>query len=70
MRRFTVSHIYDENEAENAENHNDTDEQVSGEEDDVEYHAEDTDTSDESNEEVTSAEAAPTFAERFKFESG
>lgn len=48
----------------------DTDEQVSREEDDVEYHAEDTDTSDESYEEVTSAEAAPTFAERFKLKSG
>ncbi|GLD62734.1 piggyBac transposable element-derived protein 4-like protein [Lates japonicus] len=46
------------------------DEQVSSEEDNVEYHPEDTDTSDESDEEVTGAEAAPAPAETFKSKSG
>ncbi|TNN61468.1 hypothetical protein EYF80_028347 [Liparis tanakae] len=49
---------------EDIEQHSDTDEQVSEDEDNVEYHPEDTDTSDESDEEVTGGEAAP--AERFK----
>lgn len=44
------------------------DEQVSEEEDNVDYHSEDSDTCDESDEEVTSGEAAP--AERFKFKHG
>lgn len=52
-RRFTVSqvldHIFDENEGENTEQHSDTDKQVSEEEENVEYHPEDTDTSDESD---------------------
>lgn len=69
MRRgLTVTQVLDslfgENEGEDTEQHSDTDEQVSEEEDNVEYHPEDTDTSDESDEEVTGGEAAP--AERFK----
>ncbi|CAI5669471.1 unnamed protein product [Oreochromis niloticus] len=71
-RRFTVSqvldHIFGENEGEDTEQHSDSDEQVSEEEDNVEYYPEDTDTSDESDEEVTGAEAAP--AERFKSKNG
>ncbi|KAG2468262.1 PKHA6 protein, partial [Polypterus senegalus] len=67
-RRFTVSqvldHIFGENEGEDTEQHSDSDEQVSEEEDNVENHPEDTDTSDESDEEVSGAEAAP--AERLK----
>lgn len=71
-RRFSVSQVLDnifgENEGEDTEQHSDTDEQVSEEEDNVEYHPEDTDTSDESDEEVTGGEAAP--AERFKSKNG
>lgn len=56
MRRFTVSQVLDsifgENEGEDTEQYRDMDEQVSEEEDDVEYHPEETDTSDESDEEV------------------
>lgn len=58
---------FGENEGEDTEQHSDTDEQVS-EEDNVEYHPEDIDTSDESDEEVTGGEAAP--AERFKSKNG
>ncbi|KAF5886336.1 piggyBac transposable element-derived protein 4-like, partial [Clarias magur] len=54
-RRFTGSqaldHIFSENEAEDTKQHSDTDEQVSEEEDIVEYLPEGTDTSDESDEE-------------------
>lgn len=50
-RRFTVSqvldHIFGENEGEDTEQHSDSDGQVSKEEDNVEYHPEDTDTSDQ-----------------------
>ncbi|KAG2469815.1 UB10A hydrolase, partial [Polypterus senegalus] len=71
-RRFSVSqvlyHIFGENEGEDTKQHSNSDEQVSEEEDNVEYHPEDTDTSDESDEEVTGAEAAP--AERFKSKNG
>lgn len=62
-----LDNIYGESEGEDTEQHSDLDEQVSEEEHNVEYHPEDTDTSDESDEEVTSAEAAP--AERFKSDS-
>lgn len=74
-RRFSVrqalDHIFGENEEEDIEDieqHSDTDEQVSEEEDNVEYHPEDRDTSDESDEEVTGGEAAS--AERFKSKNG
>uniref|UniRef100_A0A665ULX8 PiggyBac transposable element-derived protein domain-containing protein n=1 Tax=Echeneis naucrates TaxID=173247 RepID=A0A665ULX8_ECHNA len=71
-RRLTVTQVLDslfgENEGEDTEQHSDTDEQVSEEEDNVKYHPEDTDTSDESDEEVTGGEAAP--AERFKSKNG
>lgn len=50
-RRFTVSqvldHIFGENEGEDTEQHSDSDGQVSKEEDNVDYHPEDTDTSDQ-----------------------
>ncbi|KAG2470125.1 PAR6G protein, partial [Polypterus senegalus] len=73
-RRFTVSqaldHIFSENEAEDTEQNSDTDEQFFEEEDIVEYLPEGTDTSDESDEEVTDAEAALTPTETLKSKSG
>ena len=72
-RRFDVSqaldHIFADNKAKDTQQHRDTDEQVSEERDDVEYQPEDTDTSDQSDEEVTGAEAAPAPAETFKSKS-
>lgn len=65
-----LDHIFADNEAEDTSQHSDTDEQVSEEEDDVDYHPEDTDKSDQSDEEVTGAEAAPAPAETFKSKSG
>ncbi|KAM4031867.1 LOW QUALITY PROTEIN: piggyBac transposable element-derived protein 4-like [Anomaloglossus baeobatrachus] len=62
-----LDYILDDNESEDTQQQTDTDEQVSAEEDDVEYQLEDTDSSDQSDEEVTGAEAAP--AERFKSKS-
>lgn len=44
-----LDQIFGENEGEDTEQHSDSDEQVSEEEDNVEYHPEDTDTSDESD---------------------
>ncbi|XP_061576673.1 uncharacterized protein LOC133443459 [Cololabis saira] len=56
-RRFTVSQVLDyifgENDRDDNEQRSDAEEQDSEEEDDVEYHPEDTDTSGESDEEVT-----------------
>jgi len=49
---------------EKTQQHGDMDGQVSKEENNVEYHPEDTDTSNESDEEVSNGEAAP--AERCK----
>lgn len=71
-RRLTVTQVLvsllGENEGEDTEQYSDMDEQVSEEEDNVEYHPEDIDTSDESDEEVTGGEAAP--ADRFKSKNG
>ena len=63
-----LDNIYGENEGEDTEQHSDLNEQVSEEEDNVEYHPEDTDTSEKTDEEVTGADAAP--AERFKSKNG
>ncbi|KAM4023886.1 LOW QUALITY PROTEIN: uncharacterized protein ACNLHF_024838 [Anomaloglossus baeobatrachus] len=62
-----LDYILDDNESEDTQQQTDTDEQVSEEEDDVEYQPEDTSSSDQSDEEVTGAEAP---AERFKSKSG
>ncbi|XP_029995668.1 piggyBac transposable element-derived protein 4-like isoform X2 [Sphaeramia orbicularis] len=71
-RRFSgrgaLDYIFGENEGEDTERHSDMDEQVSEEEDNTDYHLEDTDTSNESDEEVIGGEAAP--AERFKSKNG
>ena len=65
ISRFTVSQVLDhnfgDNEEEDTEQHSNSDEQVSVEEDNAQYHPENTDTSDE---EVSGAEAAP--AKRFR----
>ncbi|KAM4038357.1 LOW QUALITY PROTEIN: uncharacterized protein ACNLHF_016667 [Anomaloglossus baeobatrachus] len=66
--RKILDYILDDNESEDTQQQTDTDEQVSEEENYVDYQPEDTDSSDQSDEEVTGAEAAP--AERFKFKSG
>ncbi|KAK5610396.1 hypothetical protein CRENBAI_005321 [Crenichthys baileyi] len=62
-RRFTVNealdHIFAANEAEDTQDFSDGDEQAFENEHDVEYQLEETDTTDQSEEEVTGAEAAP-----------
>ncbi|KAK5608580.1 hypothetical protein CRENBAI_023533 [Crenichthys baileyi] len=71
-RRFTVNealdHIFAANEAEDTQDFSDGDEQASENEHDVEYQLEETDTTDQSEEEVTGAEAAP--AESFQSKRG
>ncbi|XP_069821040.1 uncharacterized protein [Dendropsophus ebraccatus] len=54
-----LDYILDDNESKDTQQQSDTDEQVSEEEDDVEYQPKDTDSSDQSDEEVTGAETAP-----------
>ncbi|KAK5609073.1 hypothetical protein CRENBAI_016684 [Crenichthys baileyi] len=71
-RRFTVNealdHIFAANEAEDTQDFSDGDDQASENEHDVEYQLEETDTTDQSEEEVTGAEAAP--AESFQSKRG
>uniref|UniRef100_A0A3P9MKV5 PiggyBac transposable element-derived protein domain-containing protein n=1 Tax=Oryzias latipes TaxID=8090 RepID=A0A3P9MKV5_ORYLA len=71
-RRFNVNevldHIFAANEAEDTQDFSDGNEQASENEDDVEYQLEETDTTDQSEEEVTGAEAAP--AESFQSKRG
>ncbi|KAK5615295.1 hypothetical protein CRENBAI_003370 [Crenichthys baileyi] len=71
-RRFTVNealdHIFAANEAEDTQVFPDGDDQTSENEHDVEYQLEETDTTDQSEEEVTGAEAAP--AESFQSKRG
>lgn len=65
--REAVGQIFGENEGKVIGQHNDSNEQVSEEDDDVGHQSRDTDTS---HQDFTGAESAPTLAETFNSKSG